>query len=108
MPSVIRGSDDFDSSSTGASTDLEGVGTYAACYKHNSSHVLAPGATTAASNLKYGNFGSLGDNYNLYGQSATAVSAGTWRCMGYTGSTNNNNGNYDNGFFAGSIFVRIS
>lgn len=82
MPSVIRGSDDFDSSEAGLATAFGAVGTY--CFA-NSAGDLADrdgGATAAGSNLRTAN--SYTDYSGVVGYSNESLS-GTWRVMGQTG-----------------------
>jgi len=77
MASVIRGDDNFDSSSVGPSTTLGAVGTYA--FVHRGSSNL-PGTTVAGSLLQYANTADA-NNWGGCG----VVPSGTWRLMGSTG-----------------------
>ena len=91
MASVIRGSDNFDSSATGPSTTFADVGTYAFA------SIIDQGATTAGTTRS----GTNGDPSNGYGSEAgTYGMAGTWRCMGYSSSTSGGSGS--------TLWLRIS
>jgi len=84
MASVIRGDDNFDSSSTGPSTTYNDVGTYALLYKQSDG--VAEGSTHAGSGLFPFGFMQLpitADDLSAVEltRGGTAVS-GTWRAMG--------------------------
>ena len=106
MVSYIRGDDNFDSANTGPSSTAGAVGTYASLW-YNGSTSQGAGADFSGSNLRWGNFGSLGYAYNVYGRSGNAPS-GTWRLMGQMNSVNGSNYNYGSEFFNGAVFLRIS
>jgi len=100
------------------STTAGAVGTYASLWldvagNPNSQQITEllasseAGDTVAGSNLKYGNFGTLGHGVNKFGKSGNAPS-GTWRLMGQLSSTNGSNYDYADQYFTGAIWVRIS
>lgn len=93
-------------SSLGSSTTAGAVGTYASLWLNVAANSGA-GDTAAGSSLRYGNFGTLGQNYNKFGKSGNAPS-GTWRLMGQLSSTNGSNFDYTDQFFSGAVWVRIS
>jgi len=101
MASVIRGDDNFDSSSTGPSTTAGAVGTYAMLVRTTASTISA-GSTYAGSGLKYSGFRvGYGAWYEAYGPGTVGSTvSGTWRAMG---TTNNNSGVHPV-----NTFVRIS
>lgn len=78
-------------SGAGASTTFGDVGTYGLLNNGTTNFTASAGATTAGSNLNRRHA-----IYNFEYQDSTAVS-GTWRCMGY-----------NNGVYAGTLWVRIS
>ena len=86
MASVIRGDDNFDSSSTGPSTTAGDVGTYA--FLHNVANgAQSWGTTISASSLYPGALinGSASPDYAFGQTSAISESitlSGTWRIMG--------------------------
>lgn len=82
------------------------VGTYASLWLNVAAN-LGAGGTAAGSDLRYGNFGTLGNSYNKFGKSGNAP-AGTWRLMGQLSSTNGSNYNYTDQYFSGAIWLRIS
>jgi len=88
------------------STTAGSVGTYASLW-YNGTTNSGAGTSVAGSNLRYGNFGTLGENYNAYGKSANAPS-GTWRLMGQLNSYNGGNYNINSAFFQGAVWLRIS
>ena len=104
MASIIRGDDNFDSS-TSFSTTLGAVGTYAFLYStSNSSAGLVAGTSYAASGLRYSGYTTSNiydGNLYSYGTSTTAVSAGTWKAMGHARDTRSTRYN-------ATLFVRIS
>ena len=99
MASVIRGNDNFDSSSVGPSTSLGAVGTYAFIYYATNS---TPGTTVAGSSLQYAN--TVGHDNN--GSSGISPS-GTWRLMGSVGYFNGGNVTNSIGYKM-TVAVRIS
>jgi hypothetical protein len=101
-----------------SSTTAGAVGTYAALWldvagnpnSQQITEILASseaGDTVAGSNLRYGNFGTLGYGVNKFGKSGNAPS-GTWKLMGQLSSTNGNNYDYADQFYTGAIWLRIS
>ena len=103
MASTIRGSDNFDSSSS-FSTTLGDVGTYA-LLNWNTSSARTEGTTISGSSLRYANAGDYSPS-SVAGYRSSSPS-GTWRLMGvvgyYNGSIPITNPAYYN-----SVFVRIS
>jgi len=87
MASVIRGDDNFDSSSTGPSTTAGAVGTYGF---FASNVIITEGSTTAGSNLQFAGSPRLATGN---------APSGTWRCMGKT---------YRTGYSDLTVFVRVS
>ena len=86
MASVIRGDDNFDSSSVGPSTDLGAVGTYAFVGLY-SSVAHAVGNTVAGSTLFHWQIYSssnisAGGTFSIAGNSQSASLSGTWRWLG--------------------------
>ena len=82
MVSVIRGDDNFDSSSFAPSTTYDAVGTYALLWASTNAQRL-PGSTLAGSSLYPANT-LTGTNTSGDYTVAGSVS-GTWRLMGQTG-----------------------
>lgn len=103
MVSVIRGDDNFDSSSTGPSTTLSEVGTYAWLGGSTTSIRPNPGDNIAGSSLRYAGTASTGtysDNTaGRIGQSSPSTPSGTWQAMGGTGNVARYNA---------TLYVRIS
>jgi len=105
MSSVIRGSDNFDSSIGGPNAALGAVGTYAFMVRQS---LITAGSTYAGSSLTYASTGDASsysvDGANYYASGAhtswdiTATPAGTWRALGAAtfGGTN------------ATLFLRIS
>jgi hypothetical protein len=81
-----------------AGASVGAVGTYAYCVKLTSTTISA-GSTISGSNLRYGGLGrdSEGAFLNVY----SGTPAGTWRAMGYAGSTNFST-------YSGTVWLRIS
>ena len=86
MVSVIRGDDDFDTSSVGTSTDYGAVGTYGLFYRASAGQ-NAPATTTAGSNLVPANTYTHSTTWGGY--SGSGSPSGTWRLMGETGYYDN-------------------
>lgn len=103
MASVIRGSDNFDSGSTGPSTTFGDVGTYLYGYKTTNGGTIASGGTVSGSSVRAAGMGwnTGGDGYERAVSGANVTQSGTWRYMGSM-STN------ISGRYPGGIFVRIS
>ena len=83
MVSVIRGDDDFDTSSVGTSTDYGAVGTYGLFYRASAGQ-NAPATTTAGSTLLPATTWTQVSAYPS-GYSGSGSPSGTWRLMGQTG-----------------------
>ena len=77
MSTVIRGNDNFDSSSVGPPTTSNSVGTYGFLR-------YTGGEKTNGSTLSGSSFNGWSNGYGYTATSPTP--AGTWRCMGYSGS----------------------
>ena len=103
MASVIRGDDNFDSSSVGPSTAVGAVGTYALMRDISNPGNVTPGTTRAGSGLYYANTYHGGTNWG----SGTTSAAGTWRIMGHSGIYNGTGSNTGVNT-AVSVYVRIS
>jgi len=76
MASVIRGNDNFDSSSVGPSTDLGAVGTYAVLGRYggfNAGSLYSSGLTYSGWHVHVA---------EVYSQYASGTPSGTWRAMG--------------------------
>jgi hypothetical protein len=97
MVSVIRGNDNFDSSTSSSTTD-GAVGSYLFATNLSTTGSLDYGATVAGSGLK---------GTSIYVSSATSLKStysfsGTWKCMGYIFSYSASSAG------STSLFVRIS
>jgi hypothetical protein len=105
MASVIRGSDNFDSSSVG-STTYGDVGTYTSCYPAGTGN-WTRGSTYAGSTLRMTLTGVLRHDMEraFHGTSNTTSAnlSGTWRAM--TNAYNTTEPGYNTGAV---LFVRIS
>ena len=104
MVSVIRGDDDFDTSSVVGPTTYGAVGTYGLFYRASAGQ-NAPATTTAGSNLVPANTYTHTTTWGGY--SGSGSPSGTWRLMGQTGYYSNtiafNRVDMDT-----SVYVRIS
>ena len=105
MPSVIRGSDDFDSGdSSGPSTTLGAVGTYAYLINTVGNIGIVPGNNTAGSSLRYSaqssNSNTSSSGYSV-GHTYSSGPSGTWQAMGGRTTT----GTYT---YAATLYVRVS
>jgi len=88
MASVIRGDDNFDSSSVGPSTDLGAVGTHA-MLGTDSKGIINPGTTRSGANLIWSGMAQFdfGTSTNLRtnlsaSESAAGNPSGTWKILG--------------------------
>ena len=106
MVSVIRGDDDFDTSSVGTSTDYGAVGTYGLFYRASAGQ-NAPATTTAGSTLLPANTWTNTTNPNSGSYSGSGSPSGTWRLMGETGYYNNTLALSRSDMYT-SVYVRIS
>ena len=86
MVSVIRGDDDFDTSSIVGPTTYGAVGTYGLFYRASAGQ-NAPATTTAGSNLVPANTYTHSTTWGGY--SGSGSPSGTWRLMGQAGYYNN-------------------
>ena len=106
MASVIRGDDNFDSSSVGPGTTAGAVGTYAYLWRDNAGTVL--GSTHSGSTLFYAvtnDDNTTGAGANVYkgtGIIRSSISpSGTWQAMGSAGTYPATHGQ-------ATLYVRIS
>jgi len=106
MVSVIRGDDDFDTSSVGTSTDYGAVGTYGFFYRENAGQ-KAPATTTAGSSLLPANTWDYSTAGYSGSYSGSGSPSGTWRLMGETGYYNNTLALSRSDMYT-SVYVRIS
>ena len=95
MTSTIRGTDNFDSATSGASTTAGDVSTYMLA-NNSSGGTISTGATVAGSSLRPT---STGDPSNT-----SYTMSGTWRLMGHKTGGNTSYG----GSWEGSLWVRVS
>lgn len=91
----------------GPITTYGAVGSYVLAYAAVGSQYNA-GSTIAGSSLRLANTMTLGYAYNQIGYSGTAVTSGTWRCMGRTDSSNGGTNNYVDSYARVTLWVRVS
>jgi hypothetical protein len=106
MVSVIRGDDDFDTSSVGPSTDYGAVGTYGLFYRASAGQ-NAPATTTAGSTLLPANTWDWASSGYSGSYSGSGSPSGTWRLMGETGYYNGTTA-LTRSDMSTSVYVRIS
>ena len=107
MVSVIRGDDDFDSSSVVVpSTTYGAVGTYGLFYRASAGQ-NAPATTTAGSTLLPATTWHFSSGANSGSYSGSGSPSGTWRLMGETGYYNGTLALSRNDMYT-SVYVRIS
>ena len=104
MVSVIRGDDNFDSSSVVPNTTYGDVGTYALLWA-NVNAQRSPGATIAGSSLYPANTMTATSTSGDY--TGAGSPSGTWRLMGQTGYYQSTTALSRRDFMA-SVWVRIS
>ena len=106
MPSVIRGDDNFDSSSVGPSTDYGEVGTYSLLHRTTGSSTINKGSTYAGSGLRIlpMQFPYLTGRTSIQTTNGrdTSTISGTWRAMTDCETTDNSS------WYPAALFVRIS
>ena len=106
MVSVIRGNDNFDSSSVGPSTTAGAVGTYAYLVNTGIDTSISQGTSIAGSSLRYSGHSNDSlttstDNWSVSHTAGGANPSGTWQSMGSRGSSVGRN-------YFQTLYVRVA